>query len=173
MMRKLALALLGVAILSLLLLVVGCSRKAAPSTYTVEKETDSIHTKIEYRDVPVLVPGEKVVVKEYIECDKATNQPKEKEIKAKSGKSFVDVSIKKDGSITATGGCDSLTVVIQAKDSIIAHYKTMSKSKTETKVVTEYINHWYDPYCRGFSLIVLLAITLYLVHAFLKFKNLI
>jgi len=173
MTRKLALGLLALSFLSLLLLVVGCSRKTAPSTSIEYSKEDSVHAEIKHRDVPVPVPGETVVVHDTIDCDKLTNKPKEEHIKAKSGKAFVDVNIHKDGSITASGGCDSLTAVIQAKDSIIAHYQTIIKSKTEVKVETEYINHWYDPYCRGLALIILIAIALYILHTFLKIKNLI
>ncbi len=173
MTRKISLGLLVVVLLSLLLLVVGCSRKVAPSITIAEKEKDSSHTEIRYRDVPVPVPGEKVIVHDTIDCDKVTNKPKATHIKAKSGKSFVDVDIHNDGSVTASGGCDSLKLIIQAKDSVIAQYHTTAFNKTETKVVTEYINHWYDAYCRGISILVLLTIAIYILQLFLKFKNLI
>lgn len=147
-----------------LFMVVGCSRKAVPATIEVR---DSIRTEIKYRDVPVPVPGEKVKVIEYIECDSVTNKPKPVSIKAKGKKAFVNVTIDKQGKLEATGGCDSLVAIIQAQDKEIFQLR----HRREVKIQKVHEPRWYDIAARWISLFTLLGILLLILVTFLKLKN--
>jgi hypothetical protein len=169
--RKIITLLIGLGLL--ILLVVGCSPRAVPSTTTDTKTVvrDSIIVKEVPRIVEVKVPGETVVVKEFIECDSTTNKPKPKVIKARHGNAFVKVKIESDGSATATGGCDSLQALVEVKDKEILHLKEKltEKSKTETKVITQKKTRTIDIFCRCFTGIVLSIILLVLISKLKKF----
>lgn len=142
--------------------MVGCSRKAAPATTTVV--VDSTRVEIRYRDVPVPVPGETVTIIEQIECDSLTNKPKPKEFKAKGTKAVVTGKIDEQGNLNVTGGCDSLTAIIQAMDSLIFRLKHEKKTIEEKEYVTRNI----DKFCRWFTGIALLLTTGYII---LKLKR--
>lgn len=147
----------------LFLLVVGivvmaCSQKTAVSSTEV---TDSTVTRYVTRIDTVIIPGEKVTLKEYIECDTVTNKPKPFQAKAKKGKAYVSVKIEPTGELTAQGGCDSLTQVIKAMDKEI--YRLRHEKKFEVKVEKEYINHWYDPPARFISLLTIVVVAGYVV----------
>ncbi len=153
--------------LVLLLAVVGCSRKIAPSTAT--EVHDSVRTEIVYRDVPVQVPGETVTVRDtIIRCDKATNKPIPMEIKQRKGAAFVDLKIKADGSISGTGGCDSLAAVIKAKDQLITKLRTEKTIITNT--VIQYERHWYDIAARWIAGIFILIVAGIVLVKFNKIK---
>jgi hypothetical protein len=151
--------------LCFLLVVVGCGRKAVPSI------TSEVRDSIVVREVPrlveVKVPGETVTVKEYIECDPVTNKPKQKDIKANTGRAHVAVAVRSDGLLTASGGCDSLTAVIQQMDKEI--FRLRHEKREEVRVVTQYKTRDIDVFCRWFTAIVLLIIILYTI---VKFKAL-
>jgi hypothetical protein len=141
--------------LVLLLVVAGCSRKITSTT--TSKVSDSLSVKIVPRFITVNVPGETVTVKEYIECDSLTNKPKPKEFKAATGRAKVTVSVKADGELIATGGCDSLKLQLEARDSIIYHLRREEKETVREKVVYE--TRPIDKFCRPFTGIALLLIT--------------
>lgn len=147
----------------LLLVVVGCSRKAAPSTTT--EVTDSIHVREVPRFFEVKIPGDTVTVVEYIECDSVTNKPKPFTIKSKSKRASIVVNVDKNGLLTSTGVCDSLQQVIQAMDKEIFRLR-IEKSK---KVVPAYITRDIDKACRWIAGIVLLF-GFYKVFRFLNLK---
>jgi hypothetical protein len=154
--------LLVIGLLSLV--VVGCSRKATPSVTTMADKKDSTHTEIKERLVPYPVPGEKVIVHDTIRCDEKTNKPMPAHIKAKSGKAFADVNIDKDGSITVSGGCDSLMAVLKARDSIIFQLKQENSNTNKESVETEFKTRSIDIFCRWFSgicLCVLLGLIMF------------
>lgn len=147
----------------LFLLVVGivvmaCSQKTAVSSTEV---TDSTVTRYVTRIDTIVVPGQKVTLKEYIECDKITNKPKPFKAKAKSGKAHVSVNIEPTGELTAQGGCDSLTQVINALDKEI--FRLRHEKKLEVKVVKEYKTYWFDPPARFISLLTILVIGGYFI----------
>jgi hypothetical protein len=136
--------LLSVFCVSLLVVscLVGC--KQPPAATITEHRKDSIDTRIVYRDVPVPVPGEKVVVTEYIKCDSVTNKPLPVTIVGKGKKAFTKTTIDKDGKLESTGGCDSLTAVIQAKDSVISRYSEYTRKEVKPTIIyrTRTIDWW-------------------------------
>jgi hypothetical protein len=142
--------------------VVGCTRKGAPSTTTVV--IDSTRVEVKYRDVPVPVPGETVTITEYIECDSTTNKPKPKKFEARGEKAVVTGSIDEQGKLNVTGGCDSLTAIVKAQDSLIFRLKHEKK----TIVEVQYLTRGIDKFCRWFTGIVLLLTTGYII---LKLKR--
>jgi len=141
--------------LMILVVVVGCSSRVVPSITTDTKTIvrDSIVTREIPRFIEVKVPGEKVVVKEYIKCDSITNKVKPKTIRARSESAIVDVTFSSDGSVTATGGCDSLNAVVTAMDKEIFHLK--HELTVESKEVV-YKTRGIDIFCRWFAGIVIL-----------------
>jgi len=143
-----------------ILLVAGCSQKIAPST------TIAISDSVKTREVPRIiyeeVPGKTVTVTEYIKCDSVTNRPVAKEIKARSEDgAIVDVDIMADGSITATGGCDSLKLKLEVTDKIIEHLRS-ENSKTVQPVII-HTPYWYDVMCRWIAGISVLTVAAYIV----------
>ncbi len=144
--------------LGLVILVVGCGRKAVPSTTTEIR--DSIIVKEIPRIVEVPVPGETVMVTEYIECDSVTNKPKPKKMNARSGKAVMNIDVKADGSITGLGGCDSLKALVETADRLIERYR--SAQKTEVKIEYEHQPYWYDIAARWIAGITLLFVLLVL-----------
>ena len=146
----------------LFLLVVGivvmaCSQKTAVSSTEV---TDSTVTRYVTRIDTVTIPGEKVTLKEYIECDKVTNKPKPFKAKAKNGKAHVSVKIEPTGELTAQGGCDSLKQVVSLMDKEI--FRLRHEKKLEVRVVKEYKTHWFDPPARVISLLAILFVAGYI-----------
>lgn len=139
-----------------ILVVVGCGRKAVPTTTTEIR--DSIIVKEVPRVVEVPVPGETVTVTEYIECDSVTNKPKPKKINARSGKAVMNIDVKADGSITGSGGCDSLKALIQTADKLIERYR--SAQKTEVKIEYVHQPYWYDIAARWIACIALVLFVL-------------
>lgn len=146
--------------LVLLLVVAGCNRKIVSSTTT--KVRDSLIVKEVPRIVTVTIPGDTVTVKEYIECDSITNKPKPKEFKSGNGRAKVSVMIADDGSLTATGGCDSLQRAIEVRDKIIEKFH--SEEKNELKTVVEYKTRGIDKFCRWFTAISIILIVAYIFY---------
>lgn len=151
--------------LVLLLVVVGCSPKVVPST--TAEVLDSTHLQVVYREVKVPVAGETVTVHDTIRCDEATNKPVAQHLFAKSGKATIDVSIKADGSATASGGCDSLSVIVKALDSTIFRLKSNKTSRVE--VVYEHTPYWYDIASRWIAGVVVGSVVGYIAFRIMKF----
>lgn len=157
-----------------ILLVVGCGRKVVPST-TTETRTivrDSIIEKEVIKNVEVKVPGEKVYITEYVDCDSATNKPKAKHIKASNGRAMVELKIDSTGKAELVGGYDSLVLQIQTLIKTIERFREEKESKTKTvvKVVTEYKTRRIDIFCRCFTGIILFILLLVLFHKIKPFK---
>jgi uncharacterized protein YcfL len=154
-------------ILFAILLLSGCSNKSVVSSTEVK---DSVHVEYIPRMVEVKVPGEKVTVTKYIECDSVTNKPKPIDIAATKGKAHVAVVIDKEGQLTANSECDSLTELIKVLDQKI----TRLKSEKQTVVLPPeivYKTYWFDVPARFISLLTLLIIIVYILRR-LYFPNL-
>lgn len=149
-----------------ILLVVGCGRRAVPSTTTetITIVKDSIIVKEVPKIVEVTVPGDTVTVTEVIECDSVTNKPKAKKVKAGNGRAKVQLNIDASGNATVIGGCDSAKIAIQVLERQIEKYRNEStaKSKTVVKTVVKYRTRGIDVFCRWFTGIVLFIILLVL-----------
>lgn len=176
-MRKISIALLFPIAFSLLLLVVGCSRKVAPSITIVEK--DSVASKITPRNVAVTLPGDSVTVEGLIEVEKIKGDSlhektkplfKTEHWKAKSKTASVDVKVDAKGKITAKANCDSLTTVVQAMDKELFHYRKESKKEVEVREV--YKTRQIDIVCRWITGITLLLFIGILAGKYLKFNPL-
>lgn len=137
--------------LGLLLVVAGCGRKVTPSITTEVK--DSTYVLEVPRLVTVDIPGRTVKVKEFIRCDSTTNKPIPIRLSA-SGKTGArqEVEIDSNGLLTATGGCDSLKAVVEARDKQI--YRLRQEKTKQTIVVKEFITRPIDKACRVISMIV-------------------
>jgi hypothetical protein len=148
----------------LLFLVVACLVACKPpaATTTSSKVKDSVRVEYRDREIPVPVPGEKLTVTEYIECDSNTNKPKPTKFEANGSRSNMKGSIDDTGKLQTECTCDSLTLLVHAKDSIISRYR--SESKSETKVEQVYLVHWYDKWARAIALLALLFSTYKLKH---------
>lgn len=142
-----------------LLTVAGCSRKTTASTSEVK---DSTGIKIEYRDVPVLVPGETIKSVEYIECDSTTNKPIPKEFEAAGNRSKLKGSIDKNGKMQQECTCDSLNLVVKAMDKEIFRLRHESKTQTETKI--EYKTRTIDMWARTICLLEIIALAGYVFY---------
>ena len=118
--------------ISLLIAFASCSKKLT-TTITVVK--DSIIVKEVPRLVEVKIPGDTVTVTEYIECDSLTNKPKPKKIQATTGRAFTSDEVKADGTLTATGGCDSLSQLIEVKDREISRLRSEKTDTHTTQIV--------------------------------------
>jgi hypothetical protein len=138
------------------------------STHTTSTVTDSTSSKITVRLDTVRLPGDTVTLINYIECDSVTNKPKPVKFNAKSGKAHVSVKVDATGQLTATGGCDSLEAVVKAYDKELFRYRHENKKEVVTR--TEFKTRDVDIFCRWFTGIVLVLLT---VAALLKFKGVI
>jgi hypothetical protein len=148
-----------------LLIISSCSRKIT-TTQTIVK--DSVYVKEVPRLIEVRLPGDTVTIIDYIECDSIKHTPKPKKIQARHGKAFTSVEVKANGTLTATGGCDSLTAVIQAMDKEIFKLRHEQTKTVETKIVRKPTQ--FDIFLRwGFGIIVLVIGG----RALLKIKGLI
>jgi hypothetical protein len=152
--------LIGLGLWLLLLVASGCSRKITSGVTTIVR--DSLIVKEVPRIVEKFIPGQTVFVKEYIECDSTTNKPKPKNISASNGKAKVTVSVKADGTLTASGGCDSLKALIEVRDKEIEHIR--STNTTKDNIRYEHEPYWFDIAARWISSIVILAIAALLIY---------
>lgn len=143
----------------LLLVAVGCSRKATPSVTT--EVTDSTYTKEIPRPFIVRLPGDTVRITRLIECDPVTNKPRPFKAAKKSGRASEQAELKANGELTVTGTCDSLNKVIQTMDKEIYRLRTEKKKIVQP----EYLTRDFDKVCRWYF-----AITVLLGLGFLFFK---
>lgn len=164
MTRKFAIALIALFALSLLLLVVGCSRKVAPSTTTVVRDSIVERTV----EKIVRVPGDSVRFTMLLDCDSLTQKPKPFDKVIKKGLSKVEVKVNKGGELKVNSDCDSL---LKIRTSIIE--KMRSETQKETVTVIEYKTYWFDKYlCRPVAVIVLLLCAGIAIGKYLKFNPL-
>jgi hypothetical protein len=175
----------------LMLVAVGCSPRVAP--YTTTEKSDSTSTKVKPRLIDLDLPKVQVTAAgkididahlKWIDLQKKINDKafahqrdsllnlidklnkSEQRIQAKSKDgAFVDVHVKPDGSVIATGGKDSTKTQAQVFDT-----ETYREKKTDTKkldVRTEYKTTGFDIFCRWYLVITLVSA---LVFTYLKFK---
>jgi hypothetical protein len=154
-----------IGLLFILLVVAGCSRKAAPSI--TSEVSDSTIIKYVPRIVEVKVPGETVTVKEYIKCDSVTNKPIPVKFSARGKKSKVIVEVDALGEATATGGCDSLEAAIQTMDKEIFRLRTEKRKEVIPDI--EYKTYRIDKFCRTFTGIFFLVLLIYIIYKFKQF----
>lgn len=159
-------ALLIIIIFALSYLAIGltsCSKRALSESSDIK---DSIH--IEYKDrlIEVPVPGDTVEVEKRIECDSVTNKPKPFSLKKKSGRATIHLKVNSSGVLSATGVCDSLLKVINAKDKEI--YQLRKETKTRVEVKTEFKTRPIDKFCRWFSVIIILMM---IGYSYLRIKK--
>lgn len=146
----------------LLSVVAGCGRKVVPSTTT--EVSDSVRVKEVTRFISVTTPGDTVLIERLIECDSVTNKPKPFNVKKKSSQARLVLKVDNAGKLTATGICDSLHQVIEAKDREIYRLR---KEKTVTRVPV-YTTSDFDNFCRWWFAITALIL---IVTTFRKLKN--
>jgi hypothetical protein len=147
------------------------------ATITTEKDsttvqTDSTWTKETNRPQVIFLPGDTVRIEKFIECDKVTNKPKDMNAKLRGKNSELDVSLK-NGILKITSKYDSAIRVINTKDKEIHTLRKtiieVNSKEKEVQIKIEYKTHWYDPYCRGTVLALIVALITYLI---LKLKKL-
>lgn len=131
-----------------------CSKKI---TTTSTELFDSTFIEEKVRFDTVFVAGDTVRLKEWIECDSVTNQPKPFKAFGKSGRASVRLAVKNNGDLIVVSACDSLTKVIQVMD------KEIFRLRQEKKVVTVFhqpskFKVWFDITCRILAAILILLI---------------
>jgi hypothetical protein len=112
----------------LLLVAVGCSRKAAPSV--TAEVMDSTFMAETARTVEVRVPGDTVEILKYIECDSNTNKPKPFIVEKKKGRATSRIEVKATGQLVDKCTCDSLRELTKVMDRTIYHLRRESRSET-------------------------------------------
>lgn len=140
-----------------------CCKKFTTTTTIVK---DSVIVKEVPRLVEVPVPGDTVKIIDVIECDSLTNKPKPKKIQATTGRAFTSVEVKADGTLTATGGCDSLLQVIEVMDREITRMRSET-TETETTQIA-YRATTFDIFLRWLFGIVIAAVG---IRTLLRFKG--
>jgi len=142
--------------LGFVIVVVGCGRKAVPTTSIKSEVHDSVITKEVTRFVAVKLPGDTVTITDYIECDSITNKPLPKKINAHGARAKIAITINSSGLITGTGGCDSIKAVVEAKDKLIYQLRIENKTLNETKFVHQ--PAWFDIAARWIASVFILLI---------------
>lgn len=124
------------------------------STTTITNESlDSTFMSETIRRDTVYIKGDSVVMAGVIiECDSVTNLPKPIAIRRSTSRAKVSVVVDRTGKLTATGGCDSLQAIIEARDKEI--YRLRTRLTTVTKP-PEYKTRWIDKACRFFTALVI------------------
>lgn len=122
------------------ILVVGCGRKAMPSTTTEVR--DSVVIQEVERLIKVPVPGETMTFTEYIHCDSITHKPVPMRRNVAKGRARLDVKVEQDGRLTVAGACDSLEMAVVVRDKIIRQMRLEKKSTI--RIEYEHKPYWYD-----------------------------
>jgi hypothetical protein len=140
-------------------LLVSCGRKVtAPAATIKETQKDSVNVTVKDRDVPFFIEGEKVYDTIYVRCDSVTNKPIPVKIKSKNGRAFNETSIDKNGKLTTVGGCDSLTALIKAKDSLLYHFKSFTHEEVKPQII--YKTRTIDIWCRWLAVAFIILLLL-------------
>ena len=145
---------------ALLLMLCACSKQV--TTSSTSEVSDSTYVREVPRLVEVFIPGDTVTLTQWIECDSATNKPKPSYAEASEGKAFLKVKVDKTGKLTASGGCDSLKRLVKTMDKEIFRLRHEKKFVTKTVTKIEYRTRWYDKAARVFSILVIIALIIYL-----------
>lgn len=125
-----------------------CSERFPPEAMV----HDSIHVTKEVITVhdTVQLPAEAVIFTAPVPCpDFELHETK------KQGHLTASVDISK-GKIQFKCAADSLQAIVDKQNEVITIMADHAETKVETKEV--FINHWYDPFCRWFTIIGLATI---------------
>jgi hypothetical protein len=135
---KLAQAIIIAILLFILLCITSCAahrekkRAAICATCPEKIRVDSIFTERiteTLRDTTIYIPADSSWYKAYVKC--VNGKPVIINSRQKDGKrSSVRVEIDSDGILSVDGRCDSLSQVIQVKDTIIERLTKLSKEST-------------------------------------------
>lgn len=121
---------------------------------------DTTITRIAWKDTTIYIPTQVAQldgVKVFLDSLGKAQLPV---TQVKSGKAFVKVAIK-DNVLTATGGCDSLEIVLKQKETEINHLREVLKEKTKT-VEVKYIPSIYH-FFKWWSILSLSLLALYAI----------
>jgi len=145
-------------VIGVCLLLLSCGRPPQRHTET----TDSTWVLEKLRPVSVKIPSSKADLKLRLQLKTATRPGEKPRIEsvsqlATNQRATVAVSVAEDGTLTATAVCDSLEVVLQAKDREI---NRMRSEKTKEMIPVRY-TAWYDIACRWLALAFLLVASFY------------
>lgn len=110
----------------------GCNKKLASSKSITT--IDSTIVNYHWRDTVITIPYYRAEIDGVLVKSDTTGRINLPEIKAKSSRATVKVSIK-NNKLTASADCDSLEQVIKVKDTEIQHLKSVDKQ--EVRVVKE------------------------------------
>lgn len=152
-------------ILAALLLFLGVSCRRPPVTILTEVR-DSVTVKEVVRLDTVTLPGDTVrLTGVVIECDSATNRAKPLNLARRGAAARLRVTISPAGTLTASGGCDSLKRVVGIRDKEIT--RLTARLNTVIKP-PEYRTRGIDYFCRCFTAVVIAVL---LVVTGLKLKG--
>jgi len=147
----------------LITLLVSCKTLHTKETITIK---DTTITNITWKDTTIIVPkqiAELDGIKVFLDSLGKVQLPK---TKVKSNNAFVEVGIK-DNVLTATGGCDSMALVLKMKETEIQRLTEIAKTRQETIEVKSIpsIYHFFKWW-------TILSISLLILYIFLPIKNL-
>jgi hypothetical protein len=157
MNRMLKIFALGVLIFSL----ASCGARKAKS---VTQTTDSLVYIETVREVPVLVSGDSVPFEIQLPCPEKPKAPIK--FKSRGKKATFHATIDTSGVLRGECGCEEEKLTILARDRLIDQLHR--SHKTETKIITEYKQHWYLKYLWGWFIITVMAIIIYIIFKIYK-----
>jgi hypothetical protein len=132
-------------------------------------QNDSTWTKETLTPDTIIRPGDTVRITTFIECDKATNKPKDMTMKVHGKNNELEIKLR-NGLLDVMSAYDSLVLVTHHKDTEIHHLREtlirVNKEKQEVKIKIEYKTYWFDTWARIIAIIVL-------IFLLFKIKNLI
>lgn len=117
-----------------------CSKKLTTTTSSVK---DSTFVREIIKHDTVRVKGDTITIKQMIECDSVTHQPKPFKIKEHSGRAKATIEVKPSGELTLVASCDSLELVVQTLDREIFRLRHEQKETTIVKQPSKF-KIWID-----------------------------
>lgn len=161
--------LLSLCVCLVVVCLMACSRKGLPQAGTTSR-ADSSHVKKDstwsVKEIvydTIFLPGDSVEVQVLIECDKATNKPKDITIGANGNNSKMVMTLR-NGILNVKSKYDSAMKIVAHQKETIHHLQQeltrVNNEKSETIIKEVYLTHWYDIAARWISLIVIIIIIL-------------
>jgi hypothetical protein len=141
----------------LIILTSSCKTTKVSESISIK---DTTITRISWRDTTIYIPtqvAELDGVRVFLDSLGKIQLPP---TQVKSENAFVKVAIK-DNILTASGGCDSMEVVLKQKDTEIEHLREVLKEKTKT-VEVKYIPSIYH-FFKWWSILSLSLLVLYAI----------
>jgi len=145
-------------IILILGLLAGC--KSAKTHTNVEISDSTIVREIVRTDT-VRIAGDTIRFETIIECDSITKSPKPIYIERRGVRSGAILNIASSGALIVESQCDSLTEMIESKDTEITRLR--KEKRTITKVVTEFKTRWYDKIARIITVFLFGGLIAYLL----------